>query len=179
VELFNTEVIFWTLFIFGARVLDVGLGTIRVQFIVRRKKILAALIGFVEVLIFILIVSRVISDIQHWPYVLAYAGGFATGTLLGMSITERLTRRPVEATVISHAPWPQLEAAVRDAGFALTRYDAVGRDGPVEVFDVVCTSEQLAQLTLVVSGVDPGAFVYTHELAGLQGGHVYGLKAKI
>ena len=65
----------WTLVIYVARGFDVSLGTIRVHFIVRQKKTLATLIGFVEVLIFILIVSRVIQDIQHWPYVLAYAGG--------------------------------------------------------------------------------------------------------
>ena len=65
------EVLLWTLIIFVARVFDVSLGTIRVHFIVRQKKSLAALTGFVEVMIFILIVSRVIQDIQHWPYVLA------------------------------------------------------------------------------------------------------------
>ena len=87
------EILGWTLVIFFARVADVGLGTIRVQFIVRRKKLPAAMIGFVEVLIFILIVSRVIRDIQHWPYVLAYAGGFAAGTLLGMYLSEKFAQR--------------------------------------------------------------------------------------
>jgi hypothetical protein len=114
------ELLLWTVVIFLARVVDVGLGTIRVQFIVRRKKLPAALIGFVEVLIFILIVSRVIQDIQHWPYVLAYAGGFATGTILGMSLTEKLSRRVVQATVICHRPSDEVETAVREAGFATT-----------------------------------------------------------
>ena len=89
----------WTLVIFLARVLDVSLGTVRVQFIVRRKKLLAALTGFVEVLIFVLIVSRVIQDIQHWPFVLAYAGGFALGTLLGMHLSEKLSRQVVQVVL--------------------------------------------------------------------------------
>jgi uncharacterized protein YebE (UPF0316 family) len=172
------ELVLWTLVIFVARVVDVGMGTIRVQFIVRRKKLPAALIGFVEVLIFILIVSRVIQDIQHWPYVLAYAGGFATGTILGMSLTEKLSQRVMQTTVICHKPSEEVETAVREAGFALTRYEGEGRDGPVDVLDVVCTSKQLAQLTAVIKGVNAHAFVYAQELAGLQGGVVYGLKAK-
>jgi uncharacterized protein YebE (UPF0316 family) len=172
------DVLVWTLVIFFARVADVGLGTIRVQFIVRRKKVPAALIGFVEVLIFILIVSRVIRDIQHWPYVLAYAGGFAAGTLLGMYLSEKLARRVLQATVISHEPLPPIEEAIRQAGFALTRYQGVGRDGPVEVIDVICTAEQLGLLVKTVTNVDPKAFVYTQELAGVQGGYVNGLKAK-
>ena len=98
------ELFLWTLVIFFARVLDVGLGTIRVQLIVRQKKVLAAAIGFVEVLIFIVIVSRVIRDIEHWPYMLAYAGGFAAGTLLGMYLSEMMSRRVVQATVISDTP---------------------------------------------------------------------------
>ena len=66
-EGYKVEILIWTSVIFFARVIDVGLGTIRVQFIVRRKKIPAALIGFVEVLIFILIVSRVIQEFSIGP----------------------------------------------------------------------------------------------------------------
>lgn len=173
------NIVLWTLIIFFARVCDVSLGTIRVQFIIRRKKLLAALIGFVEVLIFIVIVSRVIQDIQHWPYVLAYAGGFATGTLLGMSLADRLSQRVIQATVIGNGSHAEMELALRDAGFALTRYQGEGRDGPVDVIDVICSSKALSRLTDVVNRVDPQAFLYTHELIGLRGGYVYGVKSKM
>jgi uncharacterized protein YebE (UPF0316 family) len=169
------ELLVWTAVIFIARVLDVSLGTIRVQLIVRRKKFLAALTGFVEVLI----VSRVIQDIQHWPYVLSYAAGFATGTLLGMYMTEKLERRVVQATFICQGSQDEIEVLVRESGFALTRYDAIGRDGHVEVMDVICTSSQLARLVKLVTQIDPKAFLYTHDLASLKGGYVYGLKSKI
>jgi uncharacterized protein YebE (UPF0316 family) len=172
------ELFVWTLVIFFARVLDVSLGTIRVQLIVRQKKILAAAIGFVEVLIFIVIVSRVIRDIEHWPYMLAYAGGFATGTLLGMYLSELLSRRVVQATVICDSPREELEGAVREAGFALTRYEGMGRDGAVHVIDIVCSAQQMGHLIEVVNQVAPKAFLYTHDLAGQWGGYVYGLKGK-
>jgi uncharacterized protein YebE (UPF0316 family) len=55
----------------------------------------------------------------------------------------------------------------------------MGRDGPVDVLDVVCTAQGLHRLTDVVTRLDPKAFVYTQELTGLQGGHVYGLKGKV
>ena len=173
------NIVLWTLVIFVARVCDVSLGTIRVQFIIRRKKVLAALIGFVEVLIFILIVSRVIQDIQHWPYVLAYAGGFATGTLLGMSLTDKVSQRLVQVTVFGNGTHERMEAALREAGFALTRYQGMGRDGPVDVIDVICSSRALSRVNEVVNAVDPQAFRYTHDLSGLRGGYVYGLKSKV
>jgi uncharacterized protein YebE (UPF0316 family) len=173
------EMLVWTLVIFFARVLDVSLGTIRVQLIVRRKKILAAAIGFVEVLIFIVIVSRVIRDIEHWPYILAYAGGFATGTLLGMVLWDFLSRRVVQATVISDSSPEELEVAVREAGFAMTRYEGMGRDGVVNVIDIVCSAQQMTHLIEVVNRVTPRAFLYTHEVAGQWGGYIYGLKSKM
>jgi uncharacterized protein YebE (UPF0316 family) len=173
------EIWIWATIIFLARVIAVGLGTIRVQFIVHRKKIPAALIGFVEVLIFILIVSRVIQDIQHWPYVLAYAGGFAAGTLLGMYLSESLSQPVVQATVICNGSREEMEAAVREAGFALTSFDGIGRDGPVDVLDVVCTTRGLSRLLEIVTTADPKAFLYTQELAALRGGYVLGLKSKL
>ena len=173
------DVLLWTLVIFVARVFDVSLGTIRVHFIVRQKKTLATLIGFVEVSIFILIVSRVIQDIQHWPYVLAYAGGFATGTLLGMHLTEVLSRQMVQVTVISHEHSGEVETALRQAGFGLTRYGGIGRNGSVHVLDVVCASQGLADLIETVTRSDPTAFLYSQELSSLRGGHVYGIKSKV
>jgi uncharacterized protein YebE (UPF0316 family) len=173
------DILVWTPVIFLARVIDVGLGTIRVQFIVRQKKVLAALTGFVEILIFILIVSRVIHDIQHWPYVLAYAGGFATGTLLGMYLSEKLPQQVVQATVICKGSREAMEAAVRGAGFALTRYEGIGRDGPVDVLDVVCTTRGLPRLIEAITRADPKAFLYTQGLAALRGGYVLGMKGSL
>ena len=173
------EVLMWSLIIFFARVTDVSLGTLRVQLIVRRKKVLAAAIGFVEVLIFIMIVSRVIQDIQHLPYVLAYAGGFATGTLLGIYLSEKLTHRVVQTTIMCNGSQAQMEVALREAGFALTRYEGTGRDGAIAVLDVVCAARRLPQLLDVIRKTDPKAFFYTQELAGLHGGYVMGLKSKL
>ena len=173
------EVFLWTLIIFFARLLDVSLGTIRVHLIIRRSRVLAALTGFVEVLIFVLIVSRVIQDIQHWPYVLAYAAGFATGTLLGMSLTEKLSKQAVQVTVISNGHSEEVETALREAGFGLTRYGGLGRDGRVQVLDVVCSTKGLASLIETVTRTDATAFLYSQELSSLRGGQVYGLKSKV
>ncbi len=173
------NVLFWTAVIFCARVVDVGLGTIRTQLIVRRKKFLAALTGFVEVLIFILIVSRVIQDIHNWPYVLAYAGGFAIGTLIGVALADRLSKQLVQVTIVCSGPGEPVETALRKAGFALTRYQGLGRDGPVDVLTVVSTSHSLRRLTKVVTKADPQAFLFTQDLVASQGGYVYGLKSKV
>ena len=179
------ETILWAVVIFLSRVLDVGMGTIRVQLIVRHRKALAALIGFFEVLIYILIVSQVINGmddlttVASWIKVFAYACGFAVGTLVGMFLTERMGRGMVEVTIITQEPAVQLEGAVREAGFALTRYEGMGRAGQVGVLSAICNAREVPRLIAVVTQADSRAFVYTQELAGLRGGYVYGVKSKL
>lgn len=57
--------------------------------------------------------------------------------------------------------------------------DGMGRDGAVNVIDVVCSAQQMGHLIEVINQVAPRAFLYTHELAGQWGGYVYGLKGKV
>lgn len=179
------ETLLWAVAIFGSRVVDVGLGTIRVQLIVRHRKLLATAIGFVEILIYILIVSQVINgmsdltDPVSWVKVLAYACGFAVGTLVGIILTERMSRGVIEVTIITQEPVVQVEAAVREAGYALTRYEGRGREGQVGVLSIVCNARELQRLIEVVTAADARAFIYTQELAGLRGGYVYGVKSKL
>jgi len=173
-------VVLWTLAIFLSRVADVALGTIRVQLIIRQRKLLAALISFVEIVIYIVVVSKVIQDIAtHWHYVIAYAGGFAVGTVVGIALSGRMARGALEATIISHDEGAKVEAALREAGFGLTRYAGLGREGEVVVLSAVCAAKNLPRLLLVVSQADANAFVYTQELTDLRGGYVYGVKGKL
>ena len=74
------------LLIIVARICDVSMGTLRVAFIARGRKYLAAACGFVEVLIWISVVSRVLTGDQKFLTYVAYALGFASGTLVGMFI---------------------------------------------------------------------------------------------
>jgi uncharacterized protein YebE (UPF0316 family) len=72
--------------IFIARVADVSLGTFRTIVVFRGKKILASLIGFFEISIWLLAASQVFTNLDQWNCGLAYAGGFAVGNYVGISI---------------------------------------------------------------------------------------------
>ena len=64
------------LFIIVARICDVSMGTLRVAFIARGRKYLAAACGFFEVLIWITVVSRVLSGDKQLATYSAFAVGF-------------------------------------------------------------------------------------------------------
>ena len=76
--------------IFLARVLDVSFGTIRIIFISRGQKLLAPLIGFFEILIWLVAIGKVMQNLGNVYCHIAYAGGFAAGNFTGMWIEEKL-----------------------------------------------------------------------------------------
>ena len=90
---FNTTFYTWVLLpflIFLARIFDVTLGTLRVIFITRGMKYFSALVGFIEILIWLLAIGQIFKNLNNIACYVAYAGGFATGSFLGIYFAEKL-----------------------------------------------------------------------------------------
>lgn len=90
------------LLILLARVLDVSIGTLRIILLGKGYKKLAPMLGFVESFVWILAVSQIMQNLNNLYYYVAYAGGFATGTYLGMVLEEKLSLGYVIVRVITH-----------------------------------------------------------------------------
>jgi len=165
--------------IFLSRVLDVAMGTYRVQMIVRRKKLIAGVLGFFEVMIFILIVSKVIQDIGNWLNVIAYCGGFAIGNIVGIFISERISKEIISVGIISKSKWQEIENRLRDEGFGVTRNVGYGKDGEVQVLRVICERNYFPKVKDISLEYDRKAFITSYLIAGKYGGRMYGLKSKL
>src|SRR4030042_5365997 len=76
--------------IFLARIADVTLQTLRILFVSRGNRILAPLLGFFEVLIWILVIGQIMQNLDHALCYIAYASGFAAGTWGGIVIDDKL-----------------------------------------------------------------------------------------
>ena len=68
------------LIIFTCRVVDVSLGTVRIIYLTRGQSKLAAAIGFVEMIIYMIALSTVMGNLDHPVNVVFYALGFAVGS---------------------------------------------------------------------------------------------------
>jgi uncharacterized protein YebE (UPF0316 family) len=145
-----------------ARIVDVSMGTLRVSFIARGRKILAAACGFTEILIWIVVVSRVLTGEQHWLAYVAYALGFTMGTLVGMFIEEHLAIGWALVRVISSKPVGDFPQKLSAAGFGVTQQDARGARGPVQVLVTLMPRRRLHEFQLLLRDFDPAAF-YTIE----------------
>src|SRR4030042_205994 len=80
-EVFTLVII--PLLIFMARICDVTLDTARIIYESRGMKLLAAVIGFFEVLIWLISITQIIHNLTNIIYYVAYAGGFAMGNFIG------------------------------------------------------------------------------------------------
>lgn len=137
----SEEVINWVilpLLIFIARMSDVTLGTLRNIFISRGFKKIVPIVGFFEVLIWLIAMKQVMSRADNFVCYFAWAGGFAMGTYVGMRIEERLALGMQVIRIITSEISEKLINALRDANHGITIVDAQGAIGPVKmIFSIV------------------------------------------
>ena len=156
------QLAFHCLLIVCARIFDVSMGTVRVAFIARGRKYLAAACGFIEVFIWIVVVSRILTGERTWFAYVAYAFGFSCGTLAGMFIEEHLAVGWSLVRVISNKPVAGFMQKLSAAGFGVTRQDADGARGPVQVLVILMPRKRLVEFQPLLRDFDPAAF-YTIE----------------
>jgi uncharacterized protein YebE (UPF0316 family) len=148
--------------IFLARVGDVSLNTLRVMFVLNGKKNVAPILGFFEALIWLLAIGQIIQNIDNPVSYLAYAGGFAAGTYVGMSIEERLALGRVLVRVITVAPMPELIEFMKERNYRFTNVGAEGRYGKVNLLFTVMKRDLLQEYIRKVKECNDKAF-YTIE----------------
>jgi len=173
------SIFLWSMAIFFGRIADVTLGTIRINFIVKRRKIFAAAIGFFEVIIYISVIARVIQSLGSNTYgILAYGAGFAAGTIIGITISDKFSRDLVSTNVISKNKSSEIEDLLRNEGFGVTSYQGYGKNGDVKIINVVCRQKHYSRLKKIIAGLDHDLFITSHTLENQRGGYFYDLKKK-
>jgi uncharacterized protein YebE (UPF0316 family) len=161
------------LLIFGLRIVDVSMATIRMLLIMRNQKLLVPLIGFFEVIIWIVAVGSAIRNLDSVWHVLGYAGGFATGSLVGLAIEEKLAVGLASIQVISQHGGIELAEALRGRGFGVTEFAGQGREGRVEVVQTVVLRRQIPEVIEEVDRWDPDAFVSVEEPRTIRRGWMF------
>jgi len=158
------------LIVFLARLTDVTLGTIRIIFVSRGRKYLAPLLGFVEVFIWITIVSQIVRGAQSIVAYLAYAAGFAVGNYLGMIVEERLAIGTLVIRVILPKDGAVLVERLRTEGYGATYVDGHGASGPVILIYTVVMRKELSHVVGLIQDVHPKAFFTVEELRSAEQG---------
>lgn len=150
------------LFIFGARVCDVTLSTVKIMFVMNRERRIAPILGFFEAFIWLLAIGQIINDVDNIYAYLAYATGFATGTYFGMYIEEKLAVGRVVLRLITKELNEGLIDFLHSNGFRYSLIDGMGKTGKVNLVFLVVQRKSLKKLIDGVNEHHPNAF-YTIE----------------
>jgi uncharacterized protein YebE (UPF0316 family) len=158
------------LVIFALRIVDVSLATLRMLLSVRGQRLLVPLIGFFEVLLWLFAAGNAIRYLHSPLHVLGYAGGFATGTVVGLWVEEKLAFGLATIRVISSRPAGKLAEALREGGHGATEFAAAGRQGPVEVVYTVARRAEIRPIMKIIDQWDTDAFVTVEEPRSVRRG---------
>jgi uncharacterized protein YebE (UPF0316 family) len=120
------------LLIFGLRIVDVSLATLRMLLTMRNARKLVPVIGLFESLIWVVAVGTAIQNLHSVWHVLGYSGGFASGTAVGLWLEGKLAVGLATVRVISTSQGEAVADALRERGFGVTEFPGYGRQGRVE-----------------------------------------------
>jgi uncharacterized protein YebE (UPF0316 family) len=150
--------IFVPAFIFTARIFDVTLDTIRIIFVSRGMKYLAPIIGFFEVLIWLIAITQIFSNLTNPLYYVAYAGGFAMGNFIGIIIEEKMAIGTVVIRIITQKDATDLIDFLKCTGCGVTHVDAQGAMGPVKIIFTIVKRKDVDQVLEIIRQYNPLAF---------------------
>lgn len=160
--------ILWYLFVFCARATDVSLGVFRTISLVRGKRLVAAIIGFFEVSIFVLALGRVLTNFDDPLNVLFYAFGFATGNYVGSTIEEKVALGYVIVQIVTEDK--TLAEILRSFGYGITIVEGHGKTGPRTVLYATLKRRNLPQFMKIVEEKSDKAFVTILDTRKTRGG---------
>ena len=173
-QVFDSWTLSWVilpLLIFCARICDVSIGTIRIVFVSRGQKLIAPLLGFFEVLIWLLAIGKIMQNLTNVLAYLSYAGGFATGNFIGLWIEEKLAMGTVIIRAITKKDASALSAELKSMGFGVTSIDAEGNEGPVNIIYSVVKRSDLIRVIGLVEKYNPKAFYSIEDVRAVREGN--------
>jgi uncharacterized protein YebE (UPF0316 family) len=152
-----------------ARVAETSLKTIRLVYVAKGFKYLAAGIGTGEVAIWLLSTGLVIINLTNLMAILAYIAGYAIGTVLGIDIENRLKVGHVVVRIITRTRAEEMMLELREKGYGITRIEGTGSYGSsVAVLLVLVPRNELDDLLTILNDHYPEAIFTIEDIRSLK-----------
>ncbi|MDR2287414.1 MAG: DUF2179 domain-containing protein [Prevotellaceae bacterium] len=156
--------------IFVARICDVTIGTLRIIFVSKGMKTVAPFLGFFEVLIWIVVISQILTKANDWICYIAYASGYATGNYIGMIIEERLAMGIYLVRVFTLNSGNELVQILNRKNFGATCLRGRGISSEVDVVEIVVGRKNMIVVEAAIKDFDPDAFFVVEDVRSTQKG---------
>ncbi len=156
--------------IFFARICDVTLGTIRIIFVSRGKRNIAPLLGFFEVLIWIVVIGQLVQNLNSITSYLGYAAGFAAGNFIGMFIEDHLALGTLIVRAIVPNGGEDLIQKLHAAGYGVTGVNGEGANGPVKLIYTIVKRRHIKDVVAIIHACHPKAFLSIEDVRSTEEG---------
>ena len=170
------------LLIFFARIADVTIGTIRIIMISKGNKLFSPLLGFFEVLIWLLAIGQIMQNLNNVFAYIAYAGGFAAGNYVGIRIEEKLAIGTIMIRMIIKDLKSDFVSALRSRNYGVTILDAQGSQGSVNILYCTIKRSNLFEVVRLINEYHPKAFYSVEDVRLVREGifphHISGIRSR-
>jgi uncharacterized protein YebE (UPF0316 family) len=150
--------------IFFSRILDQSIGTMRLIFVSKGFRHIGPILGFFEVIIWLLAITQVLKHLYNPMCYIAYGAGFAMGNYVGIRLEEKLSIGNVLIRIVPKLDTSELIAHLRDEGFGVTSVDAEGAKGPVKIVFTIIKRKSAAKVIDVINRTTPTPFIQLKKL---------------
>lgn len=166
---FLIEWVLFPLIIFASRATDVSLGTLRSVLANKGMKKMVPFIGFFEVLFWLFAISTVMKNLSNFMCYLGWAGGYATGIYIGLSIEERLAIGTQVIRVFTQQDISKLIDSLLEKNYSYTVLDGEGKKGAVKLIFIVVKRKDVKSVTEIIHRFSPHAFYSIEDIKRAKG----------
>ena len=159
------------LLIFLARIMDVSIGTLRLIFVSKGYKFYAPLLGFFEVVIWLLAIGQIMQHLDNFMCYMAYGLGFATGNYLGIYLDEKLSLGTVLIRVVPKMDTTDLINQLREKSFGASLVDIEGMTGKLKMIFTIDKRKDLKEVLGIIKENNPAAFVTIEDVKTAKEGY--------
>ena len=157
--------------IFILRLLNMAVDTVRALMVMRGRKPIVWLLGFIQTMIYVVVLNTIIQDLGNWINLLMYAAGFASGNVIGMGVEERMALGHAHVQIISTQLGTAIAERLRQDGYAVTEFSGRGRDGTVTLISAAVLRKNIEIVRSIVEKVDESAFISAENLNPIRRGY--------
>ncbi len=165
------------LVIFLLRLVDVSMSVMRMIFSVRGRRILASIVGFFEVFVWLFAAGYAFQHLDSLLHIIGFAGGFSAGTFLGVWLEERfaLGYNIVSAVIPlgdNGKRGAETAELLREAGHMVTEILGYERDSVVNILNLVVPRKDVPQVTRTLRACGGDIFISVEDVRNTQGGTI-------
>lgn len=158
--------------IFLSRIIDVSMGTLRIILVAKGHKVIAPVLGFFEVLIWLLAIGQVMQNLHNMVCFIAYAGGFAAGNYVGMKLEEKLALGMYGIRIFLPKMYSleKLKKKLTEAGFGVTIIKGYGAKEEMSILYSIFKRKDGPKIAEIIENTNKNIFYTIEEVKSVNHG---------